>query len=73
MGYKVLIGKPEKEKTKELHVKTVNIYMGVFFDGTNNNKYNIEEFQKHSRLYWESHSYNPFILDPRYKYKEKEL
>ncbi len=72
MGYKVLIGKPEKEKTKELHVKTVNIYMGVFFDGTNNNKYNIEEFQKHSRLYWERHSYNPFILDPRDKYKEKD-
>lgn len=72
MGYKVKIGKPEKEKTKELHVKTVNIYMGVFFDGTNNNKYNIEEFQKHSRLYRKSHSYNPFILDPRYKYKEED-
>lgn len=49
----MLIGKPnENKKEKTCQEKTIEVYMNVYFDGTNNNQYNIEEFRAHEKNFF---------------------
>lgn len=58
----MLIGKPnEKKKEKTCQEKTIEVYMNVYFDGTNNNQYNIEEFRAHEKNYFiKNKGVNPY-------------
>ncbi|MCQ2226093.1 MAG: DUF2235 domain-containing protein [Paludibacteraceae bacterium] len=66
---KVLSG-PEvpSDEEKEASTDKVTVYLGVFFDGTNNNKYNIDDFNYHMYKYVRG-----FGVDPREKYSKTRI
>ncbi len=63
MGYKVVIGKSEDDNAKEENKDqdTVEVFMNVYFDGTNNNQFNIDEYHAHERKFFieKKHVCNP--------------
>ncbi len=65
MGRLVQIGSSNNPVAKE-NVKKIDIHIGVFFDGTNNNKLNIHEY-RYVDPYRPADKKNPHIEDDSYK------